>query len=628
MLLFVDFCCLFKVNDSFWINMSSSRLAIDTQTNIGLKLQKQSNDEEFSDITLQVEDETFNAHRSVLAAVSDYFRKMFTIDMKEKNNRVILIKTVTARAFKEILDSIYTNRIVLSEDNLTEILHAASMMQIKHVLNAATTYMQNRVSVSNCYFFKDLATLYSFEELLKIIHQFILRNTVEISNGDQFLELSLNDIEELLKSDDLTVDDEYEAFNILVKWINKDLEQRQQHFPQLFKHVRLQFIPIKQVVEEIATNELVRRFHECRNLIEEAFSFHMNPSAKTCQKYRKCFASQPESLLCLSSQKQKQKSYNLATKQWVYLSFGIPKIIRQDCAVATNHPITVVCGGIDSSDQFHSSSVSNQVMKFTGTHWMTLPSLNVARCGAAAVFQESQLYVFGGETIPISKDKTFKGSNANPSVFDFAKSFETLYGFWEQTDNDWQVRSYFSAQAINEKIYLIGGYKPTISDASRYSSHLCKTVCKDVVIYFPNENTWDTDEQLNVARASFGCAVHQSSIYVVGGYGEDNSLVYSVEFKNQYDVAWTLCPLSIVNGGPMSACFVRNRMYIASKSSSCEIIVLDLQKSDVKENDDLELNSKKFLGDIVPFSEKFFHSGFYSNPKCYVVKDTTYCTPY
>ena len=607
--------------------MSSSHLKINTRTYIGLLLQKQTNDKEFSDITLQVEDETFNAHRSVLAAVSDYFRKMFTIDMKEKNNRVIPIKTVTARAFKEILNSIYTDKIVLSDDNLTEILHAASMMQIKHVLNAATTYMKNTVSVSNWYFFKDLATLYSFEELLKIIHQFILRNMVEISNGDRFLELSLNDIEELLKSDDLTVDDEYEAFNILVKWINKDFEQRQQHFPQLFKHVRLQFISIKQVVEEIAVNELVRRFHECRNLIEETFSFQMNPSAKTCQKHRKCFASQPESLLLLSSQKQKQKSYNLATKQWAYQSFGIPKIILEDCAVANSHPITVVCGGIDSSDRFYSSSASDQVIKFTGTHWMTLPSLNVARCGAAAVYRESNLYVFGGEMIPISKDKKFKGSNANPSVFDFAKSFETFYGVWEQTDNDWQVRSYFSAQAINEKIYLIGGYKPTISNASDYGSHLCKTVCKDVVIYFPNENTWETDEQLNVARASFGCAVHQSSIYVVGGYGENNSLVDSVEFKNQHDDAWTLCPTLIENGGPMSACFVKNRMYVASKSSSCEIIVLDLQESDVKENDVLELNSKEFSGDIVPFSEKFFRSGFYSNPKCYVVKDTTYCTP-
>ena len=604
-------------------NMPSSCREISTHKNIGHKLQKQTNDEKVSGVTLQVENETFNAHRDVLAAVSKYFLKMFANDIKEKHNLVIPIQNVTARAVKEILNSIYIGKLVLSEDNLTEILHAASIMEVTDVLKAAMTYMSGALSVSNWYLFKKLATSYSFEELLKIIHQFILRNIVEISNGDRFLELSLNDIEELLKSDDLNVVDENKAFNILINWVNKDLKLRQQHFPQLFKHVRLQFIPIKQVIKEIATNKLVRSFHECRNLIEEAFSFYINPSAETCQKHRKCFASQPESLLCLSSQERTQRICNLTTKQWKNLCFNIPTTIFQDHAIASNYSTTVVCGGIDSN-----KSASNLVLKFNGIRWITLPSLNVARCGAAAVFQGSKLYVFGGETIPISKDKRFNDSDANPSVFDFAKSFETFYGVWKQTDNDWQVRSYFSAQAINDKIYLIAGYKPTINNGSRSStSKNCKTVCKDIITYFSNENTWETNGQLNVARASFGCAVHQSSIYVAGGYGDDNSLVDSVEFKNQHDDAWTLCPTVIVNGGPMSACFVRNRMYVASKSSPVKIVALDLQKSDVKENDDLKLIGKRFCGDIVPFSEKFFCSGFYLNPKCYVVKDTTYYTP-
>ena len=76
----------------------------------------------------------------------------------------------------------------------------------------------------------------------------------------------------------------------------------------------------------------------------------------------------------------------------------------------------------------------------------------------------------------------------------------------------------------------------------------------------------------------------------------------------------------------MSACFVKNSLYVASKSSSCEIIALDLKKSDVKENDNIKLNCKKFSGDIVSFCENFFRSGFYSNPKSYVLKNTTYCT--
>ena len=88
--------------------MSSSCCEINTHTNIRQKLQKQRNHEEFCDVTLQVESETFNAHRNVLAADSECFFKMFTIDMKEKDSQVIPIQTVTARAVSETLNSIYT----------------------------------------------------------------------------------------------------------------------------------------------------------------------------------------------------------------------------------------------------------------------------------------------------------------------------------------------------------------------------------------------------------------------------------------------------------------------------------------------------------------------------------------
>ena len=589
-------------------------IKIFTHTNIGHQLQKQRKDERFCDVKLKVENKIFNAHRNVLAAVSDYFLKMFTVDIKEKYNQVIPMPTVTARAVREILNSIYSGKMYFSEDSLSEILHAASLMQITDVITAATTYMRDTLSSTNCYVFKDLAILYSLEDVLKNINQFILQNIVNVSNEDHFLELSVDGIEELLKSDDLNIVDEDKAFEIVLKWVNKDIEERKKYFPQLFKHVRLQFIPIEHVMENIATNELVRSLHKNRNLIEETMLFHINPSNEASQKPRNCFASESDSLLFLSNQNNTHCGFNPASNQWSNFRFNNAKDVS-DCAIASNYPMTVFCGG---------SYPSTQVIKLDGVQWMTLPSLNTKRCGAAAVFHESKLYVFGGERYSISKDQTFDSSKtSNPAINDFAKSFEILNEYWKEIDNDWQVRSYFSAQSINDKIYLIGGYKPNMDDNNWYES-LCKTVCQDTIIYFPKEDHWKTSGQLNVARASFGCAVHQSSIYVVGGYGKNNSLVDSVEFKNQHDDAWTLCPTSIVKGGPMSACFVRNRMYVAAKSSVCKVIVIELDESDVKEVDVPELNGKNFSGDIVPFAEKYYCSKFHLNQKFAVHRETTY----
>ena len=37
------------------------------------------------DVTIMVQDRTFPAHKNILAAASGYFRAMFTVDCKEKN---------------------------------------------------------------------------------------------------------------------------------------------------------------------------------------------------------------------------------------------------------------------------------------------------------------------------------------------------------------------------------------------------------------------------------------------------------------------------------------------------------------------------------------------------------------
>ena len=49
--------------------------------------------------------------------------------------------------------------------------------------------------------------------------------------------------------------------------------------------------------------------------------------------------------------------------------------------MATNFPKTVFCGGIMANNQ-----VSREVVQFDGRRWRSLPSMNTARCGAAAVF--------------------------------------------------------------------------------------------------------------------------------------------------------------------------------------------------------------------------------------------------
>ena len=81
-----------------------------------------------------------------------------------------------------------------------------------------------------------------------------------------------------------------------------------------------------------------------------------------------------------------------------------------------------------------------------------------------------------------------------------------------------------------------------------------KEVCNDTIVFYPSNNEWKTAEKLQKARALFGCAVLNSMIYVLGGKGENESDVDSVEIFNAYQECWTFG--GYIKLDPMSACSV------------------------------------------------------------------------
>ena len=259
-----------------------------------LKLQEQRENELFCDVTLEVENQKFPAHKNVLAASSDYFLTMFTTDMKEKSDPVVKIETITARAMKEALNCIYTGNFEINNEIISEVLHAASLMQLDYMLEKCEYYMGNNLWDCSLYF--ELATLYSFNKLVSKINSFFLEKFRFCNNS--FCKLNVDKIGEILASDDLETD-ESDVFIFLLNWVEEDLETRKDQFPRLFKLIRLQFIPINFLINTVRKNELVKQFDECRDLVEDTLAFHLSPDINSAQKCRKCFASKPDSQILL-----------------------------------------------------------------------------------------------------------------------------------------------------------------------------------------------------------------------------------------------------------------------------------------------------------------------------------------
>ena len=80
-------------------------------------MQKLHPDDHYTDVTLQSGDVHIRCHRSVLSAVSDYFKTMFTCGLEETTSATVRL-TIEPELLTYIVRHIYTGEIELTVDNV------------------------------------------------------------------------------------------------------------------------------------------------------------------------------------------------------------------------------------------------------------------------------------------------------------------------------------------------------------------------------------------------------------------------------------------------------------------------------------------------------------------------------
>lgn len=83
---------------------------------------------QLTDIVVEVDHgKTFSCHRNVLAAISPYFRSMFTSGLTDSTQKEVRIIGVEAESMDLVLNYAYTSRVVLTEANVQALFTTASI---------------------------------------------------------------------------------------------------------------------------------------------------------------------------------------------------------------------------------------------------------------------------------------------------------------------------------------------------------------------------------------------------------------------------------------------------------------------------------------------------------------------
>ncbi|XP_037107223.1 POZ-, AT hook-, and zinc finger-containing protein 1 isoform X4 [Syngnathus acus] len=88
----------------------------------------------FCDVILRVGEESFPAHKAVLAACSEYFESVFGRQPEDGDARELEMHTISPKVFKDILDFAYTSRIVVRLECFPELMTAAKFLLMRSII--------------------------------------------------------------------------------------------------------------------------------------------------------------------------------------------------------------------------------------------------------------------------------------------------------------------------------------------------------------------------------------------------------------------------------------------------------------------------------------------------------------
>ncbi len=408
------------------------------------------------DVNLIVEDidgkpkVSLAAHRVILAATVPYFKAMFTSEMQESTQTEVSLKGVDEVGLKAIISFVYTGKVEMTESTVQGILSTASFLGLHDIVKSSASFMMRNLSSSNCLGVREFSRLFDLDDLRDMAHKYAQQNFAQVCKEEEFLDLSVEDVEEFVSNDQISVESEEDIYYAVTRWINHEKdggkEDRPQYAERIYNHVRFPVLDRNFIKSVVQHNELIASQPATKIMLKEALEYHDNPASIILFSNPK--KTQPRSsmmgVICVvggvgdaGESLTDVIFFNPHEQLW---KPGIKlQQHRSRLALALFKGELYAIGGCDVTGSLSSVEKYSPVL---GT-WEKVASLRSARRSCAAVVTRFGIFVMGG----------FSGSV-------FLHSME----LYNPTLNEWsyqmpmiEARSDLSSVFFDQRIYAIGG---------------------------------------------------------------------------------------------------------------------------------------------------------------------------
>ncbi|XP_050041918.1 actin-binding protein IPP-like [Dermacentor andersoni] len=476
------------------------------------------------DVTLHVDGENFALHRVVLAASCPYFAAMFHSGLAESDRGTVEIRGVSATITDLLLGFIYTGEILITRDNCQDLLAAANMFRLADVVQACCDFLQRELHPSNCVGIFRFAEMHACTNLKLEAKRFIERRFTEVINEEEFYELPTETLRHFLKSEGLSIDNEFQVFDATMKWILHNVEERRVLFFDVLEAIRFPVISRKQL-EQYADTCPDKELHEALlKLVQD-----LKPDRRLCIDGK-------------SSQVQVvdvQQQPRMCARKSVYILGGCHR-----------H------AGMRFGEGYSLASVE-RFDPARGQWAGSLAPMAHPRSGPGAAALNQLVYVAGGESDCL--------------ILDSAEVFDPVANRWDSITPMVQPRCMMGMCALDGFLYAVGGW---------VGAELGDTVEK----YDPELDTWQIISRMTIGRYAMGVLAHEGLIYVIGGYNDLNCELALVESYNPVTNEWqTLAPLR-KRRAYVGVAVLHDHIYAVGGSSDTSSALNSVERYSIEEN--------------------------------------------
>ncbi|XP_075553729.1 kelch-like protein 10 [Dermacentor variabilis] len=440
--------------------------------------------------------------KGTLSACSEYFESLFNGPLSKASQGDFLIPGVTKEELQAIVAYASTGDVAITADNVAQLTVAADQLLVDGLLSECCAFMSRNVDLDNCVRVLEMARFFHLEPLRKLALRFLLDNFERVySENCDFRSLSLQNLVDLLASDELKVRREETVWEATVFWIKSDPKERYACLDKLLPHIRFCLMKDSYLRKVVMRNPFISKNTFCKTIVKRCYTIQQSGrDACLLNPTHSMFVQRvpAEIMFVYGGIHRGYKSntwevYDYKTNEWntVQTDFRQDLVFGLQC-VSVGHRIYVMGADIARLCPFC------YCFDAAAVKWSAITPMRQLRAFFGIAVLDDCVYCIGGSPNGIV-------------TLDTAEEYDTATNTWRTAGRMNHPRLGAGAASCAGRVYIVGGMST-------------EKLLRSAEAYDPETDRWTIIAPMKTERLFHGLVSYRNKIYVIGGLSRKSSV--------------------------------------------------------------------------------------------------------